>query len=184
MRARALNQFASSTAVGIALVGCSGGSTGPADPPDSTPTEYDLHLALENIYVTGDCENTPGNPGEFAYEIRIDFPGKAGPKYTTSGFPGASGAVTYHEKQDYDLAANLLLEGIPADRRNNARLRFSVIEWDNGADRDPRMNYEQEDVPIPFRSPDAQKRAVNITVGHLSECSLSLLTIPTWSVAK
>lgn len=179
MRKATFVQLTSPALVLAALAACSESATGPSS---SQPAMYSLDVALEFIWVDGDCEDTPGNPGEFAYEIRVEAPVVGSAKYETPGFPNTEG-VTYSEDRSYQLGSNLRLAAVPDARRNDITLRFSAIEFDPSG-RDSRMNYEQEVVPIPFRSPTAQQRAVTIRVGPQSGCRLSLTTLPVWTLAN
>jgi hypothetical protein len=188
MKTNAIRNLSAFSLLATLLVGCSS-ATGPdAPPPDPAITDWDVNLALQFIWVHGDCENDPSNPGEFAYEIRLETTAPLATvesdSYKTGGFPSNSGARTYLEDQSYDLNGNLLIRGVPDDRRDEVFLRFWAIEYD-GSDRDSRLSPEQEVIPVPFRTATARERATTITVGRQTgACRLSLTALPTWSPAR
>jgi hypothetical protein len=86
-------------------------------------------------------------------------PGRRGRRQADRPLPGAR---TYLEDQSYDLNGNLLIRGVPDDRRD-----------------------EEDVISVPFRTAMARERATTITVGRQTgACRLSLTALPTWSPAR
>ena len=165
--------------LGLALFATAACEASPAD-PDAT-LAYDLSIELTNIFVVGDCENAPGNPGEFAWRAlaEVEVPMGVFDTYETDGFPAEAGAETYSEDDSPVrlVGAFLLLPGIEADVTDQVNLQFSVIEWDQGS-HDSEMQFRQVNVPVAFQLSPAT-RAVD--VGDLNACKLSFEFIIRWT---
>lgn len=171
---------AKATAAGLAfatLLGCSN-----ATAPE--PTAYDLMIEMRKIHVTGDCEDTPGNPGEFAYRMTAQLATTgASSTHETNLFPDGSGALPYSEDDTPIVLAgtDVRLFDIPLEDIERVFLTFGAIEFDPGG-RDPDMNFEQVAVPVLFRIVNPPVGLV--TVGGSSACRLTLEFQPFWTPAS
>lgn len=187
MTTKSISQITTAALASTLLVACSSTMGPETAPPPAANTAWDINLELQHVWVSGDCENNPTNPGEFAYEIRLETSAIAAVRvdsHKTAGFPGNSGVQTWHEDRQYGLSGHLQLRGVPDDRRDQVFLRFWAIEYD-GSDRDSRLSPEQEVVPVSFRTSSAPARATTVTVGReTGACRLTLSALPTWSPAR
>lgn len=152
-----------------------------ADSP-TEPTAYDLHIELTDIYVIGDCESTPGNPGEFAWRVTVTAPLGKYDVEETNGFPAEFGALPYSEDASPIVLAgtDLNLEGIAVADVADAYLQFSAIEWDGGS-YDPNMAFRQVLVPVPQLDDSGSTHGVD--VGASFSCMLSFEFVTTWTGA-
>ena len=146
------------------------------------PSAYDLDIELTNIYVPGDCESTPGNPGEFAWRVTVTAPLSKYATEETNGFPAESGALPYSEDDSPIVLSgtSLHLQGIEASRVADAMLQFSAIEWDGGS-YDANMAFRQVSVQVPQPSDSGSIHAVD--VGASISCLLSFEFVTTWTGA-
>lgn len=164
------------TTAGLALatlLGCSS-TTAPV-------TAYDLFIELQKIHVIGDCEDTPGNPGEFAYSIVLALSPTAYSVHETHNFPDASGALPYSEDDSPIVLAgtDVRLLGIPAEDTDMVALSFWVREHDPGG-WDSDMPAEAL-VVVPFQT--VNPPVGFITIGRSSACQLKLEYQAFWTPA-
>lgn len=59
------------------IVGCGSDSvTGPA--AETAPTHYEITVQMSSIWAQADCENQPGNPGDFRWRLILRTPDSFG----------------------------------------------------------------------------------------------------------
>jgi hypothetical protein len=146
------------------------------------PSAYDLDIELTNIYVPGDCESTPGNPGEFSWRVTVTAPLGKYATEETNGFPAEGGALPYSEDDSPIVLGgrSLHLSGIAASDVADAWLQFSAIEWDGGS-YDANMAFRQVSVQAPPLGDSGSAHAVD--VGASFSCLLSFEFVTTWTGA-
>jgi hypothetical protein len=64
----------------VLLVACGDDSDSPTGPGDRTATasHYEISIQTSSIWAQNDCENTPGNPGDFRWRLIIRTPDALG----------------------------------------------------------------------------------------------------------
>lgn len=165
--------------LGFAAAGC---GSSPTEPEAAAPATWTVNVELPRIYVVGDCEDTPGNPGEFAWRAYLNVPVPLGDSdvVETSGFPAEGGALPYSEDASPIVLADteLSVTGVAPEDVGTVSLTFSVVEWDPSG-QDSRMAFRQSAVIIPGPSTTPRLRAVD--VGASFDCRLSFEFEATWT---
>lgn len=168
-----IQRSATSTAALLCAAACAGADpTGPA-----APTAYDVTVAIETIYVLGDCEVRDGNPGEFDWRVTLSLPLRRSASTAVGGdYPNRGGAASYADGQTITLAnTDVTLTGIPAADVEDLVLLFQVIEWDPDGP-DPDMNDRSVVAPVLLGQDGARQLA---GLGS-SRCGLRFWYRPHW----
>jgi hypothetical protein len=63
----------------LGIMGCGDDSSGTMGPGEEVEaTHYEITVKMSSIWAQNDCENTPGNPGDFRWRLVISVPDEAG----------------------------------------------------------------------------------------------------------
>ena len=155
----------------------------PSEP--TSPTAYRLDVEITTIWVDGDCEDTPGNPGEFAWRayLQVTTPLGGSDVEETNGFPAESGALSYSEDDSPIVLSgiDLRIDDVPAQDVDEVLLTFSVVEWDPSG-QDPDMAFVQTAGPIPL--PSEVPHTHGLGVGSSSACMLRFWFETTWTALQ
>lgn len=65
--------------VSVLLAGCSEDSGSPVGPPvNANTSHYEITVQISSIWAENNCENTPGNIGDFEYRLIVRTPDESG----------------------------------------------------------------------------------------------------------
>lgn len=103
--------------------GCSDDDSVTGPQASGDPTHYDLTLKMSSIWAIEDCEDTPGNPGEFRYRLILRKPDEFGNQVIVHDTGVKEVVIGDGERQ------GIVMDPIPFRLPNEPTASFEVEYW-------------------------------------------------------
>jgi hypothetical protein len=136
MKARNQSQIpvCSSLALGLALLaGCGSDSESVTNPGQETPpTHFEISVQMSSIWAQNDCENTPGNPGDFRWRLILRKPDEFGNKVIVHDT--GTQTLTVPDGIRSGVAMDPVRFLVPNSQNSSFEVEHWVGEYDPGTD--------------------------------------------------
>jgi len=119
-------------AIGL-LPGCgddSDSGTGPTT--DTWATHFEITVKMSSIWAQNDCENTPGNPGDFRYRLIVRTPDELGNQVIVSDTGNRELSISDGDRQGVVMDPIRFL--VPNDPDSRFQVEYWVGEYDPETD--------------------------------------------------
>ena len=115
------------------LAGCGDDSDGGMGPGGETEaTHYEISVKMSSIWAQNDCENTPGNPGDFRYRIIVRKPDELGNMLVVRDTGFLSMTISDGDRQGAVMDPIRFL--VPKADASSFQVEYWVGEYDPQAD--------------------------------------------------